>query len=146
MSLCRNKIEELQESTDKKEYKSILKAHYSQIQYQEDPRRRKNFTSVYMQKFRHSLALITTFQRSYHNNQLVVTRNEMVALYCPPPLLPTSQLGRSLHQGQVQPFACKLNTENIWRQDDPASGMSRGCQDLPPSMYKTKTTSPPSEV
>ena len=29
MSLCRNKIEELQESTDKKEYKSILKAHYS---------------------------------------------------------------------------------------------------------------------
>lgn len=33
--------------------------------------------------------------------------------------LPTSQLGRSQRQGQVQPFACKLNTENMWRQDHP---------------------------
>ena len=30
-------------------------------------------------------------------------------------------LERSQRQGQVQHFACKLNTENIWRQDDPPS-------------------------
>ena len=34
---------------------------------------------------------------------------------------PTSLLGRSLLQAQVQPFACKPNTENIWRQDYPPS-------------------------
>ena len=28
------------------------------------------------------LALITNFQQNYHNNQLVVTPNEMVGLYC----------------------------------------------------------------
>ena len=28
------------------------------------------------------LALTTTFQQNYHNNQLVVTPNEMVGLYC----------------------------------------------------------------
>ena len=28
------------------------------------------------------LAFITTFQQNYHNNQLVVTPNEMVGLYC----------------------------------------------------------------
>ena len=28
------------------------------------------------------LALITTFQPNYHDNQLVVTRNEMAGLYC----------------------------------------------------------------
>ena len=28
------------------------------------------------------LALTTSFQQNYHNNQLVVTPNEMVALYC----------------------------------------------------------------
>ena len=28
------------------------------------------------------LALITTFQQKYNNNQLVVTPNEMVGLYC----------------------------------------------------------------
>ena len=30
-------------------------------------------------------------------------------------------LGRSQPQEQVQPFVCKPNTENIWRQDDPPS-------------------------
>ena len=30
-------------------------------------------------------------------------------------------LGRSQHQGQVQPFACKLDSENIQCQDDPPS-------------------------
>ena len=41
------------------------------------------------------LALITTFQQNYHNNQLVVVPNEMVGRYChdyplndPPPFLP----------------------------------------------------------
>ena len=28
------------------------------------------------------LALATTFQQNYHNNQLVATPNEMVGLYC----------------------------------------------------------------
>ena len=28
------------------------------------------------------LALTTSFQQNYHNNQLVVTPNEMVGLYC----------------------------------------------------------------
>ena len=28
------------------------------------------------------LALTTIFQQNYHNNQLVVTPNEMVGLYC----------------------------------------------------------------
>ena len=28
------------------------------------------------------LASTTTFQRNYHNNQLVATPNEMVSLYC----------------------------------------------------------------
>ena len=29
------------------------------------------------------LALTTSFQQNYHNNQLMVTPNEMVGLYCP---------------------------------------------------------------
>ena len=29
-----------------------------------------------------ALITITTFQQNYHNNQLVVTPNEMVGLYC----------------------------------------------------------------
>ena len=28
------------------------------------------------------LALTTSFQQNYHNNQLVVTPNEMIGLYC----------------------------------------------------------------
>ena len=32
------------------------------------------------------LALTTSFQQTYHNNQLVVTPNEMVGLYCRDPL------------------------------------------------------------
>ena len=28
------------------------------------------------------LALTTSFQQNYHNNQLVITPNEMVGLYC----------------------------------------------------------------
>ena len=108
------------------------------------------------------LALTTSFKQNYHNNQFVVTPNEMVGLYCRDqslsdlPLflsvfapstkiffakavykvvgssqhqdLPTCQLGlkilvlgRSQLQGQVKPFACKPNTENIWDQDDPTS-------------------------
>ena len=32
--------------------------------------------------FHSLLALTTSFQQIYHNNQLVVTPNEMVSLYC----------------------------------------------------------------
>ena len=107
------------------------------------------------------LALTTSFQQNFQNNQLVVLApNEMVGLYCHDqplndPLLflsvfPQYQdlpsegslhgtriflllgsshllarkilvLGRSQPQEQVQPFVCKPNTENIWRQDDPPS-------------------------
>ena len=80
--------------------------------YREDPRRRINFTlglhgeilvrvldkhgmferelKMAGDKNKHTiwalllslLALTTTFQQNYHNNQLVVTPNEMVRLYC----------------------------------------------------------------
>ena len=91
-------------------------------QQQEDPRRRNNLRWVYMQKFSSVwvpkqfekelkmaddknkttiwalilslLALITTFQQNYYNNQLVVTPKEIIGLYChdqplndPPPFL-----------------------------------------------------------
>ena len=81
-------------------------------QYQEDPRRRINFTlglhaeilnrvvpkyrmfekelEMAGDKNKHTiwalllslLALTASFQQNYHNNQLVVTPNEMVGLYC----------------------------------------------------------------
>ena len=80
--------------------------------YQEDPRRRINFTlglhaeilvrvvhkyrmfekelRMTGDKNKHKiwalllslLALTTTFQQNYHKNQLVATPNEMVGLYC----------------------------------------------------------------
>ena len=53
---------------------------------EEDPRRRNNFslglhTEVSV-RLLSLLAVITTFQQNYHNNQLMVTLNEMVSLYC----------------------------------------------------------------
>ena len=80
--------------------------------YREDPRRRINFTlglhaeilvrvvhkyrmfkkelKMMGDKNKHTigalllslLELTTNFQQNYHNNQLVVTPNEMVSLYC----------------------------------------------------------------
>ena len=53
---------------------------------EEHPRRRNNFslglhTEVSV-RLLSLLAVITTFQQNYHNNQLMVTVNEMVDLYC----------------------------------------------------------------
>ena len=111
------------------------------------------------------LALTTSFQYNYHNNQLVVTPNEVVGVYCrdqplnDPPLFlsvffffPSTRiflakavymvlgsarkilvLGRSQLQEQVQPFACKPNTEKgIWRKDDLSSRifLVLGCSSL----------------
>ena len=50
-------------------------------------------------------------------------------------------LGRSQLQEQVQPFACKPNTENIWRQDDQQAALPIPLHELAernPSQFSTK--------
>ena len=86
-----------------------LRQQYPFSWKEEDPRRRKNFTlglhaeiSVHVvpkkKRFEEEpqnqkcnsgpsalftrLVLITTFQQNYHNNQLVVTPNKTISLYC----------------------------------------------------------------
>ena len=109
-----------------------------------------------------SLEVKTTLQHNYHDNQHMVKPNEMVGfiavirhgtsgchffLVCPQHKnLPREGslhgassyfsawkilvLGSSQYQGQVP--LCKLNTENIWLQDDPPSMIFLVLEIFPP--------------
>ena len=82
------------------------------------------------------LALTTSFQHNYHNNQLVLTPNEMVSLYCRDqplnnPLLFLSGLSQVLGSSQRRQFTwcqdlptCQLGRSQLSTKKIPALGTS----------------------